>query len=152
MKPSPSQRWMVPLAWTGWMLVALGLCGCSEPDESITRSTEDGQFSLTLRADKNWVRPGDSLPIQVRVESLTGVLEETISDRIEFVVNNGAVSPTYFTVTFTGRSDTLATEFETVVTDWITYTVSSFSTSEEQGEVHALFLDLQATLKVRIVD
>ncbi len=110
------KRWL-PSAACLWAMAAL--FACSDPDSSITRSTDDGAFALTLKAKKNWVRPGDVLPIQVRLVSLRGELEETLSGRIEFVANVGRLDVDYLDFTLTGTSDALATEYETVFSDWI---------------------------------
>ncbi|HCV25932.1 MAG TPA: hypothetical protein DGN59_20940, partial [Candidatus Latescibacteria bacterium] len=57
-------------------LVALAL-GCSEPDSTVTRSTEDEQFEITLKAKKNHLKSDEALPILVTVESTTGQLVTT---------------------------------------------------------------------------
>ena len=124
---------------------------CSNPDKSVARSTDDGVLSLTMEAGKNWVRPGDSLPIRVKMKSLAGQLEETLSGRIEFVTNLGRLDVDYLDFTFTGTSDTLATVFETEFADWITFESFSSAGEEEQGEVHALYEELQVTFKIRFV-
>ena len=90
------------------LVSALALVGCSEPDKQVTRSTEDGKFAVSLEGRKNWVRPGESLPIEVRVESLTGRLEETLTDSVEFIVNNGTVTPNPLTFSFIGTADEFA--------------------------------------------
>ena len=124
---------------------------CSDPDSSITRSTDDGDFALTLKAKKNWLRPGDVLPVQVRLKSLRGELEETLSGRIELSANVGRLDVDYLDFTFTGTSDTLATEHETVFADWIEFASFSSTDEIEQGELHAIYEDLQVTLKIRFV-
>ena len=139
------KRWL-PSAACLWAMAAL--FACSDPDSSITRSTDDGAFALTLKAKKNWVRPGDVLPIQVRLVSLRGELEETLSGRIEFVANAGRLDVDYLDFTLTGTSDAL----ETVFSDWIEFASFSSADEKEQGEVHALFRDLQVTLKIRFAE
>lgn len=126
--------------------------GCSEPDERVAAATADGAFELTLSAEKNWLRPGESLPVRLRLESVDGPLARTVRDTIEFLANNGSVSPARLIITFVGRSDTVTGGVDEVYEDWLTFTVSSFASSSRQGEIHALFRDLHATLKVRIVD
>ena len=71
-------------------IAAMVTLSCSDaPDERVTQSTADDTVSRTLEADKNWLRPGDSLPIRVVLESQTGVLAETRSGRIHFIGNLG---------------------------------------------------------------
>ena len=131
-------------------VLALGLAGCSEPDRQITRATADGAFVLSLRAEENWVYPGNSRPVQVRVERrLAGPLEEVV-DEVEFAVNNGSISPSSLPVYFAG-ADTLGQGGDVLYTDWITFKASSSASPEEQGEIHATFRDALATLKIRIV-
>ncbi len=56
---------------------ALLWTGCAEePDRIVGATTADGRFEITLEAARDWVRPGDSLPVKVRVESLEGVSEQ----------------------------------------------------------------------------
>jgi len=121
--------------------LALGLWGCSEPDKRVTAST--GDFEVSLEAKKNWVRPGDELPIQVRVKSRTGPVQEDVDEVIEFVVNNGTVSPSSLSVHLAGP--------DSLFTGWITFTASSRVTPPDQAEIHAIFRDALATLKIRIV-
>jgi hypothetical protein len=124
---------------------------CSDPDKSVTKPTQDGAFALTMEAEKNWLRPGDSLPIRLKLVSLAGPLEETLSGRIDFLTNLGRLDVDYLDFTFTGTSDSLATVFETEFADWITFESFSSAGEEEQGEVHALYGDLQVTFKIRFV-
>lgn len=126
--------------------------GCSEPDKRVAAATADGAFELTLSAEKNWLRPGESLPVRLRLESVGGPPVQTTRDTVEILANNGSVHPTRLVVIFVGRSDTLTAGVDEVYEDWLTFTLSSFASSARQGEVHALFRDLHATLKIRIVD
>jgi hypothetical protein len=132
-----------------WLIAA---AGCSDPDRSVSASSEDGAFEVTLTAKKNWLRRGESLPVRVVVESLDGQLAETTRETLSFVVNNGTVSPSYLTITFVGRDDSATAGVEERYGGWITFVASPLPSSEDrQGEVHALFKDIQATLKVRIL-
>ena len=124
--------------------------GCSEPDDHVSRSTGDGAFELLLHAEKNWVRPGDDLPIRVTVRSLGGPLQESLVDEVSFIVNNGSVTPRSLVVSLTGAADN-PTEPDTEHSEWITFTASSSLSSEEQGEITAIFQDALVTLKIRIV-
>ncbi|MBU09471.1 MAG: hypothetical protein CME13_16070 [Gemmatimonadetes bacterium] len=134
-------------------LVALAL-GCSEPDSTVTRSTEDEQFEITLKAKKNHLKSGETLPILVTVESTTGQLVTTTSDTIDFVANLGSVSPSRLVFTFVGRDDSVTTGVTTVYSEWVTFTSPPRGTRIEgrQAELHALFRDLDTTLKIRLVE
>mgnify|MGYP001178852803 CR=1 FL=1 len=78
------------------------LTACSEPDKQITRSTADGKFLVTLKAEQNWIYPAHSLPIQVRVQSLIGPVKEDVHEEIELVANNGRISPSTLSVSLSG--------------------------------------------------
>ena len=133
--------------------VLLGsLAGCSEPEENITGSTGDGQFAMRMEAEKNWVRDGDVLPIRVTLQSLTGAFLEERTERIEFLVNNGSLSPASLAVTFEARDDSLGIAGDTSQSEWITFSANRAFSSSIQGEVIALFGDLQVTYKIRFVD
>ena len=125
---------------------------CSEPEENITGSTGDSLFALRMEAEKNWVRDDDDLPIRVTLQSLTGAFLEERTERIEFLVNNGSVSPSSLTVTFEARDDSLAIAGDTSQSEWITFSADRAFSSSIQGEVIALFEDLQVTYKIRFVD
>ena len=131
-------------------LVALAL-GCSEPDSTVTRSTEDEQFEITLKAKKNHLKLGEALPILVTVESTTGQLITTTSDAIDFVANLGSVSPSRLVFTFVGRDDSVSTGVTTVYSEWVTFTLEQ-PAEGRQADLHALFRDLDTTLKIRIVE
>ncbi len=133
-------------------LVALAL-GCSEPDSTVTRSTEDEQFEITLKAKKNHLKSGETLPILVTVESTTGQLVTTTSYTIDFVANLGSVSPSRLVFTFVGRDDSVSTGATTVYSEWVTFTLDQgYLLVGRQADLHALFRDLDTTLKIRIVE
>ena len=133
-------------------LVALAL-GCSEPDSTVTRSTEDEQFEITLKAKKNHLKSGETLPILVTVESTTGQLVTTTSDTIDFVANLGSVSPSRLVFTFVGRDDSVSTGATTVYSEWVTFTADQgYFVVGRQADLHALFRDLDTTLKIRLVE
>ena len=142
---------MKRLATSALLATVVLIWSCSEPDKQVSRSTADGSFSLVLEGERNWVHPGQSLPIRVTVESLAGPLQEGVFEEVEFVVNNGSVNPTKLTVVMAGIADSLASGPETEYSDWITFKASSSLSSERQGEIHAIFVDALATLKIRIV-
>ena len=131
-------------------VLLLGLLGCSEPDERVTAAADEGAFALSLEVEENWVRPGDELPIRVRLESLTGPVQEELAEEIEFIANNGTVFPTSLFVVLLGPESS-DQEAESLYTGWITFTSSSRVTSVDQGEIHAIFRDALVTLKIRIV-
>lgn len=138
---------------TGFLAWEWG-CG-EEPKAAVTRATEDGRFSLTLEARKNSLKRGESLNVKVTVQSLQGPLEQTLRDTVLFVANAGTVTPSRLVFTLVGATDSLYQEATTTYSDWVTYTVSTQTTQASrtrQGEVQALFQDLEAVLKIRIVE
>ena len=130
-----------------------GLAACSEPEENITGSPADGLFALRMEAEKNWVHAEDVLPIRVTLESQTGAFLTERTERVEFLVNNGSVSPSSLTFTFEVQADPLGRDTgDTSRSDWITFTADHSVTASKQGEVIALFEDLQVTYKIRFVE
>ena len=141
--------------------VVLALSACSEPGKEITRSTGDGKFKVTLKAAQNWIYPGHSLLVQVRIQSLTGPVQGQVDEEIKFVANNGQISPSTLFVSLAGPDDEGNGAAE-VFTGWITFEAndplaidsrtgnSSGIGTEHQGEVHAFFRDVLTTLKIRI--
>ena len=127
------------------------LLGCAEPDEWVVAATADGRFSLTLQAEKNWVRPGESLPIKVTIESRNGPLAQGLVDTLRLVANNGAVYPSRLAVGLAGAADSLWAAPRTPYVNWAYFTASVRPAEGTQGEVYASFLDALATLKIRIV-
>ena len=115
--------------WVGVGLLA-AMAGCSEPDKRVTVATDDGAFELTLSAEKNWLRPGESLPVRLRVASVGGRLAETVRDTVELLANNGSVTPSRVVITFVGQADTLTRGADVVYEDWLTFTVSSFASDQ----------------------
>ena len=135
---------------TYWLLAALLLAGCAEPDKQVTRSTADNRFSLSLQADKNWLHPGEVLPVRVRVESLAGPLEHSLVDTLKFLANSGALAPAQLVVAFAGTADSGAVGVASVYESWVIFQASPRATPQNQGEIEALFRDAQTTLKIRI--
>lgn len=133
-----------------WLLAILLLAGCAEPDKQVTRSTADHRFALSLQAEKNWLHPGEVLPVRVRVESLGGPLEHSLVDTLKFLVNNGALAPQQLVVAFAGTADSAATGVAEVYENWLIFQASPRATPQNQGEIEALFRDAQTTLKIRI--
>ena len=132
------------------LLATLLLAGCDEPDKAVTQATEDGRFSLSLEAEKNWLHPGEILPVRVRVESLAGPLAHGLVDTLKLVANNGTLAPTLLVVAFAGTADSAAVGVERVYENWIYFAASTRATPQNQGEINALFQDSQALLKIRI--
>ena len=143
------------------MIIALGAlllfaaCG-DEPERIVSGETEDGRWELTLEARKNALRSGKALPVRVTLVSLAGQPAATFRDTIDFVANAGSVSPNRLVFTFVGAEDMTYTGVgnTTQFSDWVTYTLSTSSSQaneERQGEMSALFRDLEAVLKIRIV-
>ena len=145
---------------TRWLVLAalLALVACSkEPKRIVTSETVDGRWELTLEARKNRLRPGESLPVRVTLVSLAGQPVSTFRDTIDFVSNAGTVTPSRLVFTFIGSQDTSYTGAGSTTTfgDWVTYSLSTSSSQaneDRQGELSALFRDLEAVLKIRIVE
>lgn len=141
------------------LLVLLSLvAGCGEKqDRLVSAETDDGAWELTLEARKNSLRRGEALPVRVTLVRLAGQPAQTMRDTIEFIANGGNVSPQRLVFTFVGSQDTTYTGdgFTTQFADWITYSLNS-STSQlpsgRQGEISALFRDVEAVLKIRVID
>ncbi len=155
------------------LILAVALCwGCAEePDRIVGTTTEDGRFAIELESTRDWVRPGDSLPIKVRVKQLVESLDEDLSTEIEFIVNNGSVSPSSLDVEFLAPYTESVDEDEAIDADaedtaepvvieqksgerifeqWVIFEADSRADASVQGEIHALFLDIRSTLKIRI--
>ena len=129
-----------------------GLVACSEPEENITGSTADGLFAVRMKAEKNWVRAGHDLPIRVTLESLTGTFPESRQEHIVFRANNGELSASSLSFNFAAPDDSLGITGDTSQSGWIIFTADGYASSKLQGEIIALFDDLQFTYKVRFVD
>jgi len=131
--------------------LVLAWFGCAEePERIVGATTEDDRFEVELEATQDWVRPGDSLPVRVRVKSLGGKLEQPLAAELLFVVNGGDVDPSSLFVEFAGTADSLSFGVETLFEEWITFEAESRVGAEVQGEINALFLDARATLKIRL--
>ena len=125
------------------LALAMAFGGCSEPDNQVSRSTADGEFELVLHAERNWVVSEGKLPVRVVVRSLAGPLEDGLVDQVTFVVNNGDVSPRTVTA--------IISEAEGEYLEWVIFTAARNLSTEQQGEINAIFRDALATLKIRIV-
>lgn len=136
------------------ILLCAGLLwvGCAEePKRLVGATTADGRFKLSLQAADDWVRPGFSLPIKVRVESLVGPLTEPWQTELELVANNGDISPSSLNVEFDGiAAGEVADAADSVFEAWITFEAESRIETASQGEVHATFLGEHSMLKIRI--
>jgi len=125
------------------LALAMAFGGCSEPDNQVSRSTADGEFELVLTAERNWIVSEGKLPVRVVVRSLAGPLEDGLVDQVTFVVNNGDVSPRTVTA--------IISEAEGEYLEWVIFTAARNLSTEQQGEINAIFRDALATLKIRIV-
>ena len=132
------------------LALAMAFGGCSEPDNPVSRSTADGEFELVLHAERNWVVSEGKLPVMVVVRSLAGPLEDGLVDEVTFVVNNGDVSPrSVIAIIPEGGAD--GDEAEDEYLEWVIFTAARNLSTEQQGEINAIFRDALATLKIRIV-
>ena len=134
------------------LCAALFCAGCAEePHRLVGATTADGLFKLRLDATDDWVRPGFSLPVKVGVESLVGPLVEAWETELELVANNGDISPSSLYVEFGGvAEDGVADQADSVFEAWITFEAESRIEQLAQGEVHAMFLEQHAVIKLRI--
>jgi hypothetical protein len=129
------------------ILVMCVVAACSEPDGTVMGSTQDGDFSLTLSADPNWVRPEALLPVRVTLVQHDTSSVLGYSDQIAFTASGGSLSPFSLPVTL---SPDPADSARGLFTAFVTFRASRM-TVEGQGEIHALFRDARATLRIRIV-
>ncbi len=131
---------------------ALLCASCAEePKRLVGATTADGRFKLSLEATDDWVRAGFSLPVKVRVESLVGPLVEAWETELELVANNGDISPSSLHVEFDGvAEDEVANQEDSVFEAWITFEAENRIEQLAQGEVHAMFLEQHAVIKLRI--
>ena len=134
------------------VLLMLLCAGCAEePDRLVGATTADGRFKLSLEAVDDWVRPGFSLPVKVRVESLLGPLTQPWQAELQLVANNGDVSSSWIDVEFDGvAEDEIADRGDSVFEKWFFFEAESRVTTTAQGEIHALFLNEVVALKIRI--
>ena len=134
------------------LCAVLLFAGCAEePERLVGATTADGRFKLSLEATDDWVRPGLSLPVKVRVESLVGPVVEAWETELELVANNGSISSSSVDVEFDGvAEDEVADQADTVFEAWVTFKAGSGFKKAAQGEVHAMFLGEHAALKIRI--
>lgn len=144
----------IPLALA--LLLVLSGCG-KEPDRVVSGATADGRWELTMKARKNSLRPGEALPVRLTLESLAGQPTTTFRDTIELVANAGTISPNRLIFTFVGSQDTsyVGGGATTLFSDWVTYTLSTSSrdaNDSRQGEISALFRDVETVLKIRIIE
>ncbi len=133
------------------LCAALFCASCAEePKRLVGATTADGRFKLSLEATDDWVRAGFSLPVKVRVESLVGPLVEAWETELELVANNGDISPSSLYVEFDGvAEDEVANQADSVFEAWITFEADRIK-QLAQGEVHAMFLEQHAVIKLRI--
>ncbi|MEW6749985.1 MAG: hypothetical protein AB1505_03295 [Candidatus Latescibacterota bacterium] len=124
--------------------------GCGEePDRIVQSQTADGAFALTLEAQSRWARPGERVPILVTLESLRGPVPADLEEGIELVADSGTVFPTLVVATLAGPDSTGAGA-QSRYAEWVVFTASATADSRARGEVHALFRDIEATVRIRI--
>lgn len=136
------------------MLCCAVLClGCSEPAKEILGTTSDGKFEVVLRADPNWVRPSSTLLVELLVRRLDPLAQLGVNDRVSLVVNNGTVTPLSVTPNFAPAvGDSVEKQvYQTRIEFRAPSPSFGSSGSEQQSEIHAIFRDVQTTLKVRVV-
>lgn len=135
------------------LFLVVSVSGCSEPVKEVTGSTSDKRFELTLRADLNWVRFNSTLLVQLSVRRLDPTAELNFTDRVSFVANNGSIVPNSVTPSFEpAPGDTVDQE---VFQTWLEYRAPGLSyggpVGEKEGQIHAVFRDVRASLNLRIV-
>ena len=55
------------------VLTVLFIGGCgSEPSRIVDSSSSDGRFKISLETASEWARPGQTIPVKVRLERLGG--------------------------------------------------------------------------------
>ena len=91
------------------------------------------------------------LPIEVKLVSVNGPLEDGLDEEIEFLVNNGSLDEDEVDAVLKAPDDPYPGD--TIFRAWISFEADpeTAKATESQGEIHALFRDVLATLKIRIV-
>ena len=142
--------------------VILTLSACENPNKLVSQTTADGRFALTLRKERDWVRPGESLPVWVAIESLDGPLPEELVLTVDLIANNGEVDPAVLLAVFPGPGDAPDAK-RARFGAWVVFKAATFTAAtrdardpvpiakQEQGEIHALFLDALTLLRFSIV-
>ena len=115
----------------------IGGCG-SEPSRIVDSSSSDGRFKISLETASEWARPGQTIPVKVRLERLGGgIPEEEIS--ITFFTNNGTVSPSALNPVFvdsTSERTTGIIKDSPIYETWVEFTPDS-RPAELQAELNA---------------
>ncbi len=115
----------------------LGGCG-SEPSRIVDSSSSDGRFKISLETASDWARPGQTIPVKVRLERLKEVIpEEEIS--ITFFTNNGSISPSALNPVFvdsTSERTSGIIKDSPVYETWVEFTPDSRPV-EFQAELNA---------------
>ena len=126
--------------------VALFIAGCqSEPNRIVNSSSGDGRFKLTLESTSDWARPGEIIPVKVRLErSADAQLPGPEYLELTLIATNGDVSPSSISVPpFVGSDssddDNLSGVIQGKVYEtWVQFRADSRPV-ELQAELNALY-------------
>jgi len=125
------------------VLAVFLLGGCeSEPSRIVDSSSSNGRFKISLETASDWARPGQTIPVKVRLERLAEevIQEEEIS--ITFFTNNGTVSPSALNPVFV---DSTSERTSGIIKDSSVYeTYVEFTPDSRPVELQA---ELNATIK-----
>ena len=82
---------------------------------------------------------------------MNGPLEDGLDEEIEFLVNNGSLDDDSLDAVLEAPDD--QHPGDTTFRTWIVFEADpeTSDVTESQGEIHALFRDVLATLKIRLV-
>tara|TARA_X000001036_G_C20623188_1_gene783978 strand:- start:361 stop:837 length:477 start_codon:yes stop_codon:yes gene_type:complete len=122
----------------GAIVFFIGGCA-SEPSRIVDSSSSDGRFKITLEATNDWARPGQTIPVKVRLERLGEVVLPEEEINIIFSTFNGDVNPSTLNPVFV---DTASERFSGVIKDdsifetWVEFTPDS-RPEELQAELNA---------------
>ena len=122
------------------------IMGCdSEPNRIVNSSSGDGRFKLTLESTSDWVRPGEIIPVKVRLErSAAAQLPGPEYLELTLIATNGDVNPSSISVPpFVGSDssddDNLSGVIQGKVYEtWIQFRADSRPV-ELQAELNALY-------------
>ncbi len=158
--------------------VALVTGGAVRVGCAISRALADAGYRLLVNYHSSAVEAeelrdellaagGEVIAVQADVSErsqVTRMLETALQQygRVDLVVNNGTVSPAFVQVTLAGPGFD-GSPADTRFVAWVTFRANTGQTvdsrgnvtglsSAHQGEIHALFGDVMATIKIRIAD
>ncbi len=120
--------------------------GCaSEPSRIVDSSSSDGRFKLTLESTSDWARPGEIVPVKVRLERLADAqLSGPEYIELTLIATNGDVSPSSISVPpFVGSDSSDEDNLSGVIQGKIYETWVQFKADsrpvELQAELNALY-------------